>query len=81
MEFHYKRLLYNPVGKIMISIILGLGLATLFRKACKQRNCIVFYAAPLNKIRGQIFKHEEKCYTFEPKSEKCQPNKKIVEFA
>lgn len=81
MEFHYKRLLYNPIGKILISIILGLGLATLFRKVCKQRNCLVFHAAPLNKIKDQIFKYEGKCYKFEPTSEKCQKHKKKIKFA
>ena len=33
--------LSNDKGKIIISIIWGLGLAALFRKVCKGRNCIV----------------------------------------
>ena len=32
-----KRLIYSDVGRIVISIILGLGLATLFRRVCKER--------------------------------------------
>ena len=36
---YLRRLIYGDVGKIVISIILGLGLATLFRKVCK-----VFFA-------------------------------------
>ena len=39
---YLRRLIYGDVGKIVISIILGLGLSTLFRKVCKNRNCIVF---------------------------------------
>ena len=62
MDFHFKRLLYSRVGKIIISILLGLGLATLFRKACNKRSCLVFQAAPLNKIKEQVFKYEGKCY-------------------
>ena len=46
-----KRLIYSDVGRIGISIILGLGLATLFRKVCKERNCLVFHAPQLNKIK------------------------------
>ncbi len=76
-----KRLIYSDVGRIVISIILGLGLATLFRRVCKERNCLVFHAPQLNKIKGQVFKFKNKCYQFEEEIEKCDSNKKIVEFA
>ena len=46
-----KRLLYGDVSKIFISVLLGLGLATLFRKVCKDRDCIIFRAPHLNKIQ------------------------------
>ena len=32
-------------------------------------------------LKGQIFKFNDKCYTFKEKITKCKPNKKIVEFA
>ena len=35
---NFRRLLYSTPGKYIISILLGLGLATLFRRACKERN-------------------------------------------
>ena len=76
-----KRLIYSDVGKIVISIILGLGLATLFRKVCKERDCLVFHAPKLNKIKNQVFKFKDKCYKFEEEIEKCNENKKIVNFA
>ena len=76
-----KRLIYSDVGRIVISIILGLGLATLFRKVCKQRDCLVFHAPKLDKIKNQVFKFKDKCYQFEEEIEKCDDNKKIVNFA
>jgi|TARA_Y200000002_G_scaffold332795_1_gene298814 hypothetical protein len=76
-----KRLIYSDVGRIVISIILGLGLATLFRRVCRERNCLVFHAPQMNKIKGQIFKFKDKCYQFEEEIEKCDDNKKIVNFA
>ena len=39
---NFKRLFYTEQGKVFISILLGLGLASLFRSACKNRKCIVF---------------------------------------
>ena len=35
------KILKSKHGKIIISIIWGLGLAALFRKVCEGRNCIV----------------------------------------
>ena len=76
-----RRLIYSPFGKTIMSILLGLGLATLFRKVCKNRDCIIFKAPDINKIKNQIFKFGNKCYKFEESIEKCSDNKKIVEFA
>ena len=76
-----KRLIYSDVGRIVISMILGLGLATLFRKVCKDRDCIVFKAPDVKKIEQQIFKFKDKCYKFTHNIEKCNPNKKMVQFA
>ena len=76
-----KRLIYSDVGRIVISIILGLGLATLFRKVCKERDCLVFHAPKLDKIKNQVFKFKDNCYKFEEEIENCDHNKKIVNFA
>ena len=61
---YLRRLIYSPFGRIIISIVLGLGLATLFRRVCKERDCMVFKAPELDKINDQIFKFAGKCYKF-----------------
>lgn len=76
-----RRLLYSEPGKVIISILLGLGLATLFRRACKERDCLIFRAPSLEKVKGQVFKFDNKCYSFSENAEACNNNKKIVEFA
>ena len=37
-----KRILHTSIGQGLISIILGLGLATMFRQVCQGKNCINF---------------------------------------
>ena len=64
-------------GRIIISIIWGLGLATLFRKVCKGRNCIVLRAPDPNEIKGKIYRFDDKCYKFDPKITTCK-NKKYI---
>lgn len=40
-------LFHTKFGIILVSIIWGLGLATMFRKACKGRNCqVLVYDGP-----------------------------------
>ena len=78
---YIRRILYSDVGKCMISIILGLGIATLFRKVCKDRSCLVFKAPSIDKINGQVFKYNNKCYKFKEKAATCNPKKKQLGFA
>ena len=75
-----KRLLNTPMGKILLSIILGLGLATLFRQVCHGKNCITFNGPVINEIDGKIYKFGEDCYEYNIKSAKCDAMKKTVEI-
>ena len=77
---YLRRLIYSDVGKYVISILLGLGLATLFRKVCNDRSCLVFHAPHIDKIKGQVFDFDGKCYTFEETATTCDKNKKIVKY-
>ena len=78
---YLRRLIYSDFGKYIISILLGLGLSTLFRKVCNERNCIIFKGPDIKKIRNQIFKFGNKCYIFKESIESCNTNKKKVNFA
>ena len=76
---HLKRLLNTALGKIFVSILLGLGLATLFRKVCNDKNCLDFKGPILGEIDGKIYKHGEKCYQYNSTSVPCDKNKQIID--
>lgn len=76
-----RRLIYSDAGRYIISILLGLGLATLFRKVCNERNCIVFKGPKLDKVSDQVFKFKNKCYKFKENISSCDESKKIIDFA
>jgi len=78
---YLAKFFHSETGKHMLSIILGLGVASLFRVVCKDKNCIVFKAPPLEDIKGKVYRYNDKCYNYNPVSTKCDANKKIVEFA
>ncbi len=76
-----NKILKNHFGAIIISIILGLGLASLFRKVCKDKMCMNFKGPVLNEIKDSIYKHANECYIFTENSIKCGKNKERVNFA
>ena len=71
MKFALKEFVNSTRGKYVFSILLGLGLATLFRKACNSRNCLVFKAPTLSDIKDKIYGHNNKCYKFKEQTVSC----------
>ena len=76
-----KRLLDTEIGRFFISAILGLGLASLFNKVCKDKNCITFNGPVLSEFEGKIYKHGEKCYKYSLQSSKCESTKRIIDVS
>jgi hypothetical protein len=76
---HLSKFLHTKSGKYIMSVILGFGLATMFRAVCKGKNCIVQHAPPLNEIEDKTYKFDGKCYIYAKTSEKCDTKKKIID--
>ena len=77
---NFKRLLNTYIGRVFISILLGLGLATLFRRACDGKNCILFNGPVISEIDGKTYKYGEHCHKYTLQPTKCDPIKKTVEL-
>jgi len=80
LYMYLRRLIYSDFGKIIISVLLGLGLSTLFRKVCNERNCLVFKAPGIDKIDEKIYKYDNKCYKYKASALQCQENKDYIDF-
>lgn len=65
------KLLDNPVGRIVFSIILGLGLAALFRQVCKGDDCILIKGPKPSEIQKYYYKIDEDCFKYTPVVTKC----------
>ncbi len=61
----------TPAGTIIVSVILGLGLAAIFRKACKGKECVVIRAPPLSRTEGHVYRIEDDCYTYARAPAQC----------
>ena len=76
-----KRFFTTEPGRIIMSVILGLGLATLFKKTCDGVNCMVFKAPSLEDIKNKKYKYGNKCFKYEMDAVACDDNKTIIDFA
>jgi len=64
-----NNLLKSESGKIIISCILGLGLASLFKKVCVDDNCLIIKSPP--DVKDKMFKYKNKCYKYTPHTVTC----------
>lgn len=61
----------SPAGVIIISIIIGLGIASFFRATCSGGNCIVITGPNPEVIAANTYKIDDKCYQYVPYATKC----------
>jgi len=81
MAIHFGKFVHTKTGKIIMSMLLGFGLASLFRKMCKGKNCNVYHAPPLDTFKDKIYKNETgKCVKYTPVASKCNSSAKIIDF-
>ena len=76
----FRRFLNTEVGRGFISVLLGIGLASLFRKACKGKECIEFNGPFINQIDGHTYKFGDFCYQYSLEPAECDATKKVVKF-
>ncbi len=73
-----KKFIYSKYSKYIISIILGLGLATIFNTTCDSLSCMKLKAPHTNRIEKHTWLHNNNCYRFKTKTTSCNKNKKKI---
>ena len=63
-----KKMLTKPSFAFFVSILLGLGLASIFRKACHDRSCLVIQTIPPKKLIGKKLRRDGYCYEWVPQT-------------
>jgi hypothetical protein len=81
MAINLGKFVHTETGKIIMSILLGFGLASFFRKVCKGKDCIIFHAPSLDTFKDKIYMNENgQCVKYNPVSVKCNSGAKIIDF-
>lgn len=67
-----KRLFQTKEGGMLLSLVFGIALTTLFRKKCIGDKCIIV-KTKINEVTKQTYHLPSgKCVKFEPKITKCE---------
>ncbi len=82
LYMHLEKFLHSHTGKVLTSIILGLGLASLFKTTCKGKNCIITNSPPMAQISTKIHKDHRypDCIRYDVIPVKCDKSKKIYQI-
>ena len=73
-----KNFLESKSGVFLLSVILGLGLACIFKMSCDSESCIVYKAPDYSEKK--IIKYNDKCYEAQEHMETCDTSKEIIEY-
>lgn len=88
MTANFGKFVHTNTGKMIMSVLIGFGLATLFRTACKGQRCRLFRAPPLGEFADKIYKSEgggdnrDRCVKYNPVATKCTATggKRVLSF-
>lgn len=69
MDFH-KWVENKNVG-VLISCVIGFGIAALFRPMCKGPDCVVLRGPPVTQMRDSVYQIGAKCHEFSAKAVEC----------
>jgi hypothetical protein len=74
----FKDAVETPMGAAIISVIIGVGLAAIFRKVCTGDACTRWTAPSKDDVDGKIYKNGDKCHTYTTKTVDCNGKSSIV---
>jgi hypothetical protein len=69
--FDLASIMKVPGLPTLISLVLGFGIACIFRPLCKGPECIILRGPPVGEIRGAVYQFGTKCVEFEAKPVEC----------
>lgn len=67
--------LHDRFGAIIVSVILGLGLAAIFRATCRGESCIVVRSPPFDQIDRHVYRIDDQCYKYSSYAVGCPGSK------
>jgi hypothetical protein len=71
MKSSVSQFLQSERGSVLISVIIGFGLATLFRRVCRGKGCVVVKSPPVKDLKKYVYRIDGRCYKYRPYATSC----------
>jgi hypothetical protein len=71
-----RKFMGSRTGVIICSILLGLGLSSIFKMSCDSNDCIIMKAPDMSDKK--ILKYNNKCYESSENIETCDSKKRLI---
>ena len=75
--FDLASFLRVPGLPTLLSLVIGFGIACIFRPLCKGPECVILRGPPVNDIRGSVYQYGSKCVEFNAKPVPCPADKTV----
>lgn len=66
-----KDVMSNSMGCILVSVLLGLGLATMFHRVCVGRDCLIVKGPSVDYVTKHMWRSGQDCYRYKVLSVSC----------
>lgn len=66
------KITHDDKAPIILSVIWGVGLAILFRRSCRNRQCIIIKGPKPEEMENKIYSFDDKCYKYTAKTTSCK---------
>jgi hypothetical protein len=67
----FFKIMNVPGIAAILSFIIGLGIAAMFRPMCKGPECVIIRGPPIQDIRDSVYQFGSKCVEFKTKPMEC----------
>ena len=67
-----KGFLDSEMGSVLMSVVVGFGLAAMFKKACKGYGCHIIKGPPLGDLKKNVYVQDGRCYKYNPVAAYCK---------
>jgi hypothetical protein len=67
----WETFLNQPGVMTLLSLLMGFGIAAMFRPLCNSPDCMVIRGPPVNDVRGSVYQFGKQCVEFTPKAIAC----------
>ena len=62
---------FDDLKMKFLSIVLGLGLASIFRQMCKDDKCRIVKGPDIKQLERKMYRIDDKCYRYKPSATMC----------